>query len=82
MYPCVYIYVYLYPGDVDAELLHVGRMDNRAVDVAADLEEAVAGLAVGAARAGHLGAFAAEHALVRSVLRPVFLAWAPELGSQ
>jgi len=77
----VYVYVYLYPGDVDAELLHVGSMENRAVDVAADLEAAVAGLAVGAARAGHLGALAAEHALVRSVLRPVLLAWVPELGS-
>lgn len=76
--------MYLYPGDVDAELVHVGSMDNRSVDVAADLEAAVAGLPlpVGAARAGHLVALEAEHALVRPVHGPVLLAWIPELGPQ
>jgi len=68
--------MYLYPGDVDAEHLHVGSMDNRAVDIAVDLEEVVAGLAMGAPRACHLGALNAEHAVV-----PLFLDPCPLLGS-
>jgi len=74
--------MYLYPGDVYAALLHVRSMDNRTVDVAADLEATMTRLVVGAARASHLGALEAEHALVRPVLRPVLLAGIPERGFQ
>lgn len=77
-----HMHTHLYPGDVDAELLHVGSVDDGAVDVAADLEEAVAGLVVDTARAAQLGAPEAEHALVCPVLGPVLLARVPELGSQ
>ena len=40
--------MYLYQGGINAELLHVRSMDNRAIDVVANLEEAVTGLAMGA----------------------------------
>ena len=78
----LYKFMYIYPADIDAELLHVRSMDNRAVDIVVDLEEAVVGLTVCAVRACHLGALDAEHALVHSVLGLVSLAWVLELGSQ
>ena len=66
----------MFPRDVNGELLHAASMDNRAVDIAVDLEEVVAGLAMGAPRACHLGALNAEHAVV-----PLFLDPCPLLGS-
>jgi hypothetical protein len=51
-------------------------MDNRAVDVAINLEQAVVGLVVGATRAGHLGALEAKHAVVSLFMDPC-----PLLGS-
>jgi len=57
----------MFPRDVNGELLHAASMDNRAVDVAVDLEEAVAGLAMDVVRVGHLGALETEHELVQYV---------------
>jgi len=74
--------MYLYLGDIDVELLHNRSIDNRALDVAAELEEVVARLVVCVVRAGYLGALEVEHALVCLVLRPMSLAWVQELGSQ
>jgi hypothetical protein len=48
IYISIIIYMYLYQGGINAELLHVRSMDNRAIDVVANLEEAVTGLAMGA----------------------------------
>jgi len=73
--------MHLYPRDIDAELLHVRSIDNRALNTVVDLEEAVAELVVGVVWAGHLGALEVEHVVVRPILGPVPLAWVLELGS-
>jgi hypothetical protein len=74
--------MYLYPGDINPKLLHVRSMDNRVVDVAADLKGAVVVLAMGVARTAQLGALEAEHVLVRPVLGLMPLAWVLELCCQ